>query len=78
MSILEFRVGIRLLELNGQTDITETKALGHMTDKIHISSNSWGPPDNGIAADQPGELLSEALKTAARSVRSAILHAHIY
>ena len=54
------------------TDITEAKALGHMTDKIHISSNSWGPSDDGRTDDQPGELLSQVLETAARTVRSAL------
>ncbi len=65
-------VGIRLLGL-GQTDITEASALGHMTDKIQISSNSWGPFDDGRVSKQPGELLSQVLETAARTVRSDVL-----
>ena len=70
-------IGIRLLGLV-VTDITEASALGHMTDKIHIFSNSWGPSDDGGSAEQPGELLSQVLETAARTVRSDVLHAIKY
>ncbi len=63
-------VGIRLIGPLEQTDITDAKALGHMTDKIHISSNSWGPSDDGRTDEQPGELLSQVLEIAARTVRS--------
>ncbi len=62
-----------MLGIDGQTDIMEANALGHMTDKIHISSNSWGPSDDGRTDAQPGKLLSEALETAARNVRPAVL-----
>ncbi len=56
------------------TGITEASALGHMTDKIHIFSSSWGPSDDGGAAEQPGELLSQVLESAARTVRSDVLY----
>ncbi len=56
----------------GQTDITESNALGHMTDKIHISSNSWGPSDNGRTVEQPGPLTAQVLQKAATQVASYI------
>ncbi len=70
---IHISVGIRLIGRRDSTDITEASALGHMTDKIQIYSNSWGPHDDGRADGQPGELLSQVLETAARTVRSDVL-----
>ncbi len=63
--------GIRLLG-EGQTDMTEANALGHMTDMIHISSNSWGPTDDGRTVEQPGLLTAQVLQRAATKVH--LLH----
>ncbi len=70
---IHISVGVRLLGQSDTTDITEASALGHMTDKIQISSNSWGPSDDGRVSEQPGEMLSQVLETAARTVRSDVL-----
>ncbi len=70
---IHISVGIRLLGRRALTDIAQASALGHMTDKIQIYSNNWGPSDNGRISAQPGELLSQALETAARTVRSDVL-----
>ena len=60
-------LGIRVLG-GRTTDIAEASALGHQLDKIHISSNSWGPSDNGRTVEGPGDLTARVLESATRVV----------
>lgn len=54
--------GVRLLSGSMQFDSSEARALGHMSQDIHIYSNSWGPIDDGITVDGPGPLTSAILR----------------
>lgn len=49
--------GIRLTA-GGTLDLQDANALGHMTQQIDISNNSWGPPDDGVL--HPARPLTEA------------------
>jgi len=55
-------VGVRLLgegqNGNSATDVQEAAALGWRADVVQISSNSWGPSDDGVtvSAPEPGAL----------------------
>jgi GT2 family glycosyltransferase/subtilisin-like proprotein convertase family protein len=46
------------------SDADEAAALGHQHDAIHISSNSWGPPDDGATLGKPGPLTAAAIQNA--------------
>jgi subtilisin-like proprotein convertase family protein len=56
-------VGLRLLSLD-TTDADEAAALNWRNDAIDIKSNSWGPTDDGITLEGPGDLLAIALSNA--------------
>lgn len=55
--------GLRLIAAPA-TDAQEASALGHQGDSIHISSNSWGPSDDGRTLAGPGPLTQSAIETA--------------
>ena len=60
--------GLRLITIQGVTDIQEAKALSYSNDKIDIYSNSWGPSDGGFAVEGPRTLAKHALENGARMV----------
>lgn len=47
----------------------EGTALIYALDKVHIYSNSWGPPDDGETVEAPGIIARTALKIGALKVR---------
>lgn len=53
--------GIRMLD-GDVTDMVEASSLTHRRDYIDIYSSSWGPDDDGLAVDGPGNLTKQALK----------------
>lgn len=50
-------------ELFGLNDFGESLALVHELEQTDIYSNSWGPIDDGITLEGPGELARNALIT---------------
>ncbi len=62
--------GIRLLGFP-QTATTESSALTHRNQSIHIYNNSWGPADNGVIAALPPQV-EAALSTGARLGRGGL------
>ncbi len=60
--------GIRLLNLNGQTDLQEASSISHRNDIIDIYSNSWGPSDTGFFVQKPGTLMQMALQEGVTNV----------
>ncbi|MBI5772070.1 MAG: S8 family serine peptidase [Verrucomicrobia bacterium] len=72
-------VGVRLLGegKNGAsaTDVQEAAAFGWKTDVVQISSNSWGPNDDGatVSAPEPGALAAlRAAVTTGRGGRGVV------
>ena len=72
-------VGVRLLGAgsNGDsaTDVQEAAAFGWRTDVVHISSNSWGPNDDGQTVSGPDTSALAALRegvTAGRGGRGVL------
>lgn len=63
--------GLRLITSRGVTDIQETKALSHASDKIDIYSNSWGPSDGGFTVEGPRTLAKQALENGAKLVSTS-------
>lgn len=61
-------VGLRLIAGN-VGDIENAEALGWRPDVIHISNNSWGPPDEGKDLAGPGPLALAALEHGAANGR---------
>jgi len=66
-------LGVRLLGsgLSGAsaTDVQEAAAFGWRTDVVHISSNSWGPDDDGKTVSAPEAGALGALRAAVTSGR---------
>ena len=54
-------IGVRLIAC-GLSDSSEANALSHSRDFVDISSNSWGPSDNGMTIEGPGPLLMAVLE----------------
>ena len=54
-------IGIRLIACS-LSDTREANALGHSRSEIDISSNSWGPSDDGQTLEGPGPLLLNSLE----------------
>ena len=50
------------------TESDEVKAFGFHPNVIQVSSNSWGPSDNGYTVKKPGIWSSEALKVGVTEV----------
>ena len=50
-----------MLDQPFMTDFIEANAMGHMPDKIHIYSASWGPTDDGKTVDGPRNLTMRAI-----------------
>ncbi|MEP2777013.1 MAG: S8 family serine peptidase [Luteolibacter sp.] len=61
-------IGLRLIAGNF-TDQDTANALSHKPALVHISSNSWGPSDDGSTLDAPGTLAKASLKSAAETGR---------
>lgn len=61
-------VGLRLIAGN-VGDIENAEALGWRPDLIHVSNNSWGPPDDGKDLNGPGPLALAALENGALNGR---------
>jgi subtilisin-like proprotein convertase family protein len=61
--------GLRLIA-GGFTDAMAANALNHLPDSIHISSNSWGPSDDGVTLDGPGPLTYAAMESAVTNGRA--------
>jgi subtilisin family serine protease len=61
--------GLRLIGAPA-TDAEQALALNHLNQQIHVSSNSWGPPDNGKNLGFLGPLTEAALETAATQGRA--------
>ncbi len=67
-------VGIRVISLNA-TDAQEAQAMRHQStaaldsDRVHISSNSWGDADAGTSIGRPGPLMIAARKDCAANGR---------
>ena len=68
MFVLLHSSGILLLT-GMQVDMSEAKAFLHENNKIDISSNSWGPSDDGNVVDGPGFIATKSLKQGAQEVR---------
>jgi Ca2+-binding RTX toxin-like protein/subtilisin-like proprotein convertase family protein len=62
--------GIRLVA-GFFTDQQSADALGHMTQQIDISNNSWGPPDNGVIQNV-GPLTQAAMVNGATTGRGGL------
>ena len=50
-----------MLDQPFMTDLIEANAMGHMPDKIHVYSASWGPTDDGKTVDGPRNLTMRAI-----------------
>ncbi|MBB5208067.1 S8 family serine peptidase [Chiayiivirga flava] len=60
--------GLRLID-GFVSDATEAQALAWMVDDVAISSNSWGPSDNGATVEGPGPLTRAAMEQSAAEGR---------
>lgn len=60
--------GFRLIA-EAATDQQEANAFAHRNDVIHVKSNSWGAPDDGITVEGPGTLAAAALANGAATGR---------
>jgi len=54
-------IGLRLIACSN-TDQDEADAIGHRRDIVGVSSNSWGPSDNGRTLKGPEPLLQASLE----------------
>ncbi len=52
------------------TDLIESSSLMHKRDYIDIYSASWGPEDDGLTVDGPGNLTKKALEEGVKHVGS--------
>lgn len=62
-------VPIRALQ-RSMTDLQEASALGHRSEIVSISNNSWGPDDDGKVIVSPGVLAETARETGVRDGRA--------
>lgn len=63
--------GLRLID-GAVSDATEAQALAWMVDDVAISSNSWGPSDNGATVEGPGPLTRAAMEQSAAEGRGGL------
>ena len=63
---LNFLTGIALLGRG--TDLNEARSLTYANSIVDIYSNSWGPRDDGVTIDGPGNLTRLALQSGANEV----------
>ena len=71
--ILSSHKGLKF-DLSSYTpDSEEASALGYLSDRIMIYSNSWGPGDYGFIVDGPGLLTKAIFSNEAHKVRSIAL-----
>lgn len=61
-------LGVRLLG-GSVTDLNEAAALGRRPDVVQISSNSWGPDDDGATVSGPGSATLAAMRSAVTTGR---------
>lgn len=64
--------GIAILQTNEAYDAKEARALQYALNVNHIYSNSWGPPDGGVAFVRPGPLTNQAIEIGVRSGRNGL------
>jgi len=64
-------LGIRVLGTL-VTGLEEANALGHQSQIVDISNNSWGVPDDSIYLDRPGELARLAMQAGVDSGRGGL------
>lgn len=50
-----------MLDQPYMTDLIEANSMGHMPQKIHIYSASWGPTDDGKTVDGPRNATMRAI-----------------
>jgi kexin len=68
--------GVRLL--GGRTDVTTADAMNHrinapsINDVVHVSNNSWGPPDRALLVEGPGPLTLLALENGITNGRNGL------
>lgn len=69
-----YRAGLAGLRLISQenTDADEAACLSYKRDDIHIYSNSWGPNDDGIHLEAPGELAMAAIEDNVKNGRGGL------
>lgn len=53
--------GLRMLDQPYMTDLIEANSMGHMPQRIHIYSASWGPTDDGKTVDGPRNATMKAI-----------------
>lgn len=63
--------GLRVI-VGATTDAQEANALGHRTDAIQISNNSWGPSDSGAVLEGPGPLTAAVFADAIANGRGGL------
>ncbi|XP_065213884.1 neuroendocrine convertase 1-like [Planococcus citri] len=56
---------VRLLGYKPSNDLLDARALSFRSDEVHVSSNSWGPTDDGRTMAPIGPLTKAALKDGA-------------
>jgi subtilisin family serine protease len=61
-------LGVRLLG-GSVTDLDEAAAFGRRTDVVQISSNSWGPDDDGATVSAPDSATLAAIRSAVTAGR---------
>lgn len=61
-------LGVRLLG-GDVTDLNEAAAFGRRPEVVHISSNSWGPEDDGATVSAPGTATLAAMRAAVTTGR---------
>ena len=67
--LLSHVAAVRLIDdYDLATDVDEAKSLSHQDQIVEISSNSWGPPDDGDIVSGPGAVTKMALADSAAKV----------
>ena len=65
-------LGLKLLDVGGQTDMEVASTLSHGRNLIDVYSNSWGPRDNGYNVGGPGNMTILALEKGVTIVRDML------
>jgi hypothetical protein len=73
-----WRAGLRMLDQPYMTDLIEANSMGHMPQKIHIYSASWGPTDDGKTVDGPRNATMRAIVKGVNEVIRAVKKRHAH
>ena len=65
-------IGLKLLDVDGHTDMEVASTLSHGRNLIDVYSNSWGPRDNGFYVAGPGNMTILTLKEGVTIVRGML------